>query len=206
MYWALTVSQSVADPNTGSKEEFGGRSGKLCDSCFPSSVSRSACTPLAEQIAETQDCSIERRASSCAGDTTNVYQTTFIWMKNVVEILEELGAPLVHVYFTQGWVGFTLPHITAMFSQHAWVVWTGREVTPFAPARDCWMPCGMKAVCMCRQKYYGVHSGKWDIADVPWKDHPTTGNRCCKLRQMQRHIPMALMQVHAGYVSVPVTL
>ncbi|CAL5225443.1 g8261 [Coccomyxa viridis] len=64
-----------------------------------------------------------------SGDTTNVDQTTFVWMKNVVEILEELEAPLVHVYFTQG------------------------------------------------QKYYGVHMGNWDIADVPWKDEPLTGNR-----------------------------
>ena len=39
---------------------------------------------------------------SCAGDTTNVDQTTFVWMKNVVEMLEESGAPLEHVYFTQG--------------------------------------------------------------------------------------------------------
>ena len=44
----------------------------------------------------------ERSAFSHVGDTTNVDQTTFIWMKNVVDILEELGASLVHVYFTQG--------------------------------------------------------------------------------------------------------
>ncbi len=43
-----------------------------------------------------------RNASFCAGDMSNVGQTTFLWMKNVVEILEELGAPLAHVFFSQG--------------------------------------------------------------------------------------------------------
>ncbi|CAL5225444.1 g8262 [Coccomyxa viridis] len=64
-----------------------------------------------------------------SGDMSNVGQTTFLWMKNVVEILEELGAPLEHVFFSQG------------------------------------------------QKYYGAHLGKWDAIDIPWRDHPLTGNR-----------------------------
>ena len=46
----------------------------------------------------------ERIASFHAGDMSNVGQTTFLWMKNVVEILEELGAPLEHVFFSQGFV------------------------------------------------------------------------------------------------------
>ncbi|CAK0785352.1 hypothetical protein CVIRNUC_008559 [Coccomyxa viridis] len=36
------------------------------------------------------------------GDTSNTDKTTFIWMANIVEALEKLGAPLEHVYFTQG--------------------------------------------------------------------------------------------------------
>jgi len=39
-----------------------------------------------------------------AGDMSNVDKTTFVWMVNIVETLEKLGAPLQHVYFTQGWV------------------------------------------------------------------------------------------------------
>ena len=48
--------------------------------------------------------SCEQTVSFDAGDMTNVGQTTFLWMKNVVEILEELGAPLAHVFFSQGCV------------------------------------------------------------------------------------------------------
>ena len=38
-----------------------------------------------------------------AGDTSNTDKTTFTWMANIVEALEKLGAPLQHVYFTQGY-------------------------------------------------------------------------------------------------------
>ena len=37
-----------------------------------------------------------------AGDTSNLDMSTAVWMQNVVEALEATGAPLKHVYFTQG--------------------------------------------------------------------------------------------------------
>ncbi|CAK0782934.1 hypothetical protein CVIRNUC_006129 [Coccomyxa viridis] len=36
------------------------------------------------------------------GDTSNLDMSTAVWMQNVVEALEAAGAPLKHVYFTQG--------------------------------------------------------------------------------------------------------
>ena len=58
------------------------------------------------QLVPTDTCMIDKvrqqMASTYAGDTTNIDPTTSTWMINIVNILEQLGSPLQHVYFTQG--------------------------------------------------------------------------------------------------------
>ena len=55
-----------------------------------------------------------------AGDTSNTDKTTFIWMANIVEALEKLGAPLEHVYFTQGCPSQLLTHKALQLQLQTW--------------------------------------------------------------------------------------